>query len=131
MRLSGSDKQCSPLQTAEVVYVISSTYLFYLSRHAMEQLRIISPDFPKIGGAVQAAIDDKSSMANYECGCPIRQKAPPRPKDLPFEPIEDNISRMKQCLLDRNAASTFDRCLHQKLLFMRDDPRMEAYGGIC
>ena len=46
---------------------------------------------------------------------------------LPFEAKTENIPRMKQWLLARNAASTFNKCPHQKLLLMKDDPPMEAY----
>ena len=57
VRLSGTDSHGSSLETAEMVYVSDSTDLFYLNRHAMEQLHIIGPDFPRIGAATQAAID--------------------------------------------------------------------------
>ena len=127
VRLSGRDSRGTYVETAEMVYVTDSTNLFYPSRHAMEQLSIIVPDFPKVGGAVQAAIEVGDGIATAECGCPLRQRAPPRPMTLPFEAKTENIPRMKQWLLARNAAPTFNNCPHQKLLLMKDDPPMEAY----
>ena len=52
VRLSGSDSRGMLTKTTEMVYVTGSTDLFYLSRQAMEQLRIIGPDFPRVGGAI-------------------------------------------------------------------------------
>ena len=76
---------------------------------------------------MQAAIEVGDGIATAECGCPLRQRAPPRPMILPFEAKTENIPRMKQWLLVRNAASTFNKCPHQKLFLMKDDPPMEAY----
>ena len=50
-RLSGNDENGNRLETAEIVYVSDTTDLFYLSRHAMEQLKIIGPNFPRVGAA--------------------------------------------------------------------------------
>ena len=51
MRFSGKvsyNKAGGDVEAAEMVYVTDSTEFFYLSRHAMEQLKIIIPDFPVI-----------------------------------------------------------------------------------
>ena len=50
-RLSGNDESGNRLETAEMIYVSDTTDLFYLSRHAMEQLKIIAPNFPRVGAA--------------------------------------------------------------------------------
>ena len=55
IRLSGRNRQGELVETAEMVYVTDSAKLFYLSRHAMEQLRIIGPTFPQIGAAALAS----------------------------------------------------------------------------
>ena len=49
LRLSGFDNLGNRIEAAEMVYVSNSTKLFYLSRQAMEQLRIIGPNFPIVG----------------------------------------------------------------------------------
>ena len=126
-RLPGSDSQGTPIKTVEMVYVTGSTDMFYLSKQAMEQLRTIGPDFQRVGDDIQASLDDRVNPVAVECGCPIRQKAHLRPRSLRFETIEKNIPRMKQWLLVRNAASTFNKCPQQKMLLMRDDPPMEEY----
>ena len=50
-RLSGNDENGNRLETAEMIYVSDTTDLFYLSRHAMEQLKIIGQNFPRVGAA--------------------------------------------------------------------------------
>ena len=63
---------------------------------------------------------EKNELA--PCGCLIRTKPPPRPDQLPFECIEENIPRMRQWLLDRYAGSTFNKCSHQTLPLMEGPP---------
>ena len=62
VRLSGSESQGMPIKMAEMVYVTASTDLFYLSRQAME------PDFPRVGAAIQASLDDRVNSVAVECG---------------------------------------------------------------
>ena len=49
VRFSGADTKGDAIQTVEMIYASDSTDLFYLSRHTMEQLKIIAPDFPNFG----------------------------------------------------------------------------------
>ena len=55
LRLSGKDSTGHEYETAEMVYISDSTDFFYLSRHAMEQLQIIGPNFPSVGAAALLA----------------------------------------------------------------------------
>ena len=139
VRLSGRDACGNVLETAEMIYVSNSTDLFYLSRHAMEQLKIISPEFPVIGAA--ASLSDatpdvpstnhsaaKSMHVTHKlsydesCSCPKRLPPPQRPERLPFKPVAENIPEMKRWLLDRYAASTFNKCPHRPLPMMSGPP---------
>ena len=139
LRLSGKDAMGNKLETAEMVYISDSTDLFYLSRHAMEQLRIIGPDFPSIGAALSPMLPDlgptgvhsvstsepsesTSSSDRAECGCYLRSMPPPRPAELPFTPTSENIPAMRDWLLNHFAASVFNKCTHQPMPFMDGPP---------
>jgi len=139
-RLSSHDDQGKPIEAAEMIYVSDSTDLFYLSRHAMQQLKIIAPSFPAVGAA--ASINDTRAQADTcgaiipdvppigdgllsnqkTCECLLRNKPPPRPSRLPFEPTEENNEKMKNWLLQRFASSTFNKCPHQPLPMMSGPP---------
>lgn len=115
----------SPLEAAVMVYVSDSTELFYLSRNAMEQSGIIGHDFPKIGADTHVSIDLTTDSLNHPkspCGCAIRSKHPTRPESLSFSPLPENTEKMKQWLINRYAASTFNKCLHQSLPMMSGPP---------
>ena len=88
----------------------------------MQNLGIIPKDFPSIHAqhtAVQCSVG-KFGMA--QCGFPARSKPPGLPNALPFEPIEQNDKEMERWILDRYAASTFNRCPHQTLPMMKGEP---------
>lgn len=131
VRLAGTDSAGNRLEAAEMVYVSDSTDFFYLSRNGMEQLHIISSNFPVVGevASVSASVSHDPSEVKTEnpkpeilCDCPKRQQPPPRPTQLPFEPTDENVPRMRQWLLDRYAGSTFNRCPHQPLPMMSGPP---------
>ena len=42
--------------------------------------------------------------------------------ELPFEPVEENVEKMKKWLLDRYGSSTFNTCEHQMLPDMEGPP---------
>ena len=56
------------------------------------------------------------------CGCLKRAPPPPLPEQLPMEPKEENVEKMKAYIIDRYAASTFNKCPHVKLPMMNCDP---------
>ena len=138
LRLAGKDANGRVFETAEMVYVSDSTDYFYLSRHAMEQLKIIGPDFPSVGSAfsqfnavlpdsppssvLSVSSDHVPPFEKASCGCFLRAMPPPRPTDLPFEPVEENIPAMKKWLLNHFAASVFNKCTHQRMPFMDGPP---------
>jgi len=98
-----------------------------LSRHTMEQLKIISQDFSTIGAAASMSdsatrlriIKDSSKTSDRpSCEFPKRKLPPVRPKKLPFDLNEGNNEKMKQWLLERYSTSTFNQCPHQPLPMM-------------
>ena len=118
------------------VYVSESIKGFYLSCSTMRSLGIIDNDFPTIGSTANSSsntlnksnepcmpcmpcINVRAVSAGCEhphddlvtCSCPQRMVVPERPTSLPFDPIPENNSRMRQWLLDRYASSTFNTCL--------------------
>ena len=136
LRISGKDSLGNTIETAEMVYVSDSTDNFYLSRHAMEQLGIIGPEFPSVGSAMPTSTEtaihsvaqkeDSSQFNRAECGCFVRTCPPSRPSELPFAPVKENIPAMKDWLMNHFSASVFNKCPHQKLPLM-DGPPLEVH----
>ena len=129
LKLSGLNGRGKEVATSAIVYVTDSANRFYLSRAALEQLGVISPDFPKIGAADSAEVCknsvgtgacSRSTVA--ECGCPVRTTPPPRPVKLPMTPSLESAAKMKTWLLERYASSTFNVCPHQPLPAMTGPP---------
>ena len=56
------------------------------------------------------------------CDCVPRTPPPDRPKELPFTCIPANNQKMREWLLNRYAASTFNKCTHQLLPEMTGPP---------
>ena len=88
----------------------------YLSLSAMRSLRMVHADFPTPQCAAVA------SGRPEGCECLERVKPPPKPRELPFEATQENIPRMKAWLLQRYAASTFNKCTHAPLPEMEGPP---------
>ena len=112
VRLSGHDasgkEHCAPV----MAYVSPDTNRFYLSREALIKLGVIHKNFPQVGAAMETSPVEDSEE---KCQCQPRSLPPGRPDKLPFEPVPENIPKMKQWLLKRYAASTHNRCKHQEL----------------
>ena len=111
LRLTGQDGKGNLYTAPVMTYISPDAGNFYLSRHACIQLGIIPKGFPKIGSA------DVSTIEHVEnsCGCPTRTLPPSRPGKLPFEATPENNTKMREWLIHRYAASTFNRCPHQQL----------------
>ena len=140
LRLSGKDSTGHKFETAEMVYISDSTDLFYLSRHAMEQLQIIGPNFPSVGATAHASLPEmpptgvhsvstsesnknQAAFKKAECGCYLRSTPPARPSELPFAPTTENIPAMRDWLLNVHfPASVFNKCTHQRMPFMAGPP---------
>ena len=111
LRLTGQDGKGNLYTAPVMTYISPDAGNFYLSRHACIQLGIIPKGFPRIGSA------DVSTIEHVEnsCGCPTRTLPPSRPEKLPFEATPENNTKMREWLIHRYAASTFNRCPHQQL----------------
>ena len=130
LRISGRTADNRIIEAAVMVYISPDANAFYLSMEAMIQLRIVPASFPQIGAAdvqpMVSAVTVFPSNAIAPCGCPRRTKPPPRYSELPFEPIVENIAKMKERLLKDFASSTFNQCVHQKLPSM-DGPELDIH----
>ena len=129
LRLSGRTADNQLIEAAAIVYISPDTNTFYLSMEVMIQLRIIPKTFPQMGAVMDnqlnvTAVTTSTLLA--PCGCLIRTKPPPRYKNLPFAPVVENVSKMKERLLADYASSTFNQCEHQVLPSM-DGPELEIH----
>ena len=120
LRLAGVDQTTGQrVQTAVMAQVTDTTDRFWLSKQAMRELGMISETFPRVSAPTTAAT---STPRHQECGCPARQPPPPRPDALPFEATEGNTEKMRAWLIERYAASAFNKCTHNPLPMMTGTP---------
>ena len=61
------------------------------------------------------------------CSCPKRTLPPSSPATLPCAPTEENLPRIKQFILDRYAASSFNVCEHQPLPLLKGSPPLQLH----
>ena len=80
----------------------------------MKDLAIVGVDFPNTTSA--ACAQDEI------CSCSDRTTTPDRPTEMPFEPIESNLPKLKEWLLTAFASSAFNQCAHQPLAQMTGEP---------
>jgi hypothetical protein len=109
-----------------------------LSRHAYEQLGMISPSFPTVGchdienhntvGEVEVTEKNPSDEEfdltpcspdeNGVCNCPRREPTPSPPK---FQ-LGQTSAQLREPIVNHYASSAFNRCTRQKLPMMKGDP---------
>ena len=65
--------------------------------------------------------------ADQPCSCPQRQLPPSEPPLLPCEPTPENPPVLRQYILDRYAASSFNTCEHQPLPLMQGAPPLRLF----
>ena len=123
LRLSGVDKNTGKTaETAGQVRVARDVRDFYISKQMMRDLGIIKDDFPSVQVAEVRSETEPVAGERASCGCLRRAPPPPLPERLPMEPTEANVERMKSWILDRYAASAFNKCPHMRLPMMTCDP---------
>ena len=141
LRLQGHSPDSEPLSCATMVYASEAARGFYLSREAMMDLGIVSPNFPSVGAAADPAVTQPPPTISTErhdslnagglaqttdsidsCSCPPRTVVPVRPVALSFECTPANNSKMEEWLLHRFASSTFNTCPHRPLPCMTGPP---------
>ena len=116
---SGQSRSCKQL-----VYLSKRMTKAFLCREALEQLGIISPNFPEIN-ADNMYHTSSVPPTESQCNCPKRPKeAPPIPTTLPpgLTATEKDIPALKEWLLDYYASTTFNICEHQPLPMMKCEP---------
>ena len=90
----------------------------------MVGLLINNKDFPIIGSqlphqhsevVVSSNENDVNRLYSHDdditCGCPPSRQVPYRPNKLPFEATNADVRKMRDWLLQKYAASTFNVCL--------------------
>ena len=132
--------------THAMVYVSPDVQGFYISKQCLTELGCLSRSFPCAGeierlesaaiigseinynDEIRAAppfqAEKKSFQAEKKakCGCLLRKTPPQRPSVLPMPCTPANIDRMKEWLINTYAASTFNKCTHQTLPFIKAEP---------
>jgi len=136
IRLSGHTNQGQYVEAAVMTYISPDANNFFLSREAMIQLGIVSPDFPTLGSTMNStSLDSLVATSTIEstgtepgdsqfaaCGCLKRELPPSKPESLPFPCTDENKHAMKSWLLETYASSTFNKCPHQILPAMKGPP---------
>ena len=140
LSFSGKARSGKTLSTRQLVYITDSSDNIFLSREACTDLGMISTKFPTIGEATvseqsfQSLINDMPPpkpcipgipLALHDanpCGCPPRQKVPPKPTSLPFDPTEDNREKLQDWLVNYYRSSAFNMCKTQSLTLMDSPP---------
>ena len=110
MELMAKDEKGKCHIAKVMVYISPCTNKFFLSRDACIKLGIISRDFPRIGATIESCTIHEELQT---CDCVPRTPPPDRPKELPFTCIPANNQKMREWLLNRYTASTFNKCTHQ------------------
>ena len=107
----------------QLLHIVSELKNLFVSKSCLMDLEVIGPDFP-MPSTQQESLDiitDPEEHPRAPCGCLTRSKTPD-PPDLPFEPTEENIPKLKQFIIEYYAASTMNMCAHQQLPEMTGPP---------
>ena len=115
----GQARQCKLM-----IYLSKKMTRAFLCREALEQLGIISHNFPDV---TEAKIFSTSSILpnDPQCNCPRRaQEMPPLPTSLPpgLTATEKDVPALKEWLLNYYGSTTFNICEHQPLPMMNCEP---------
>merc|ERR1712130_867733 len=128
-------------ETGQLDYVARGQRGFFICKDATRALGIISHNFPQVAEfdniekmapaneQVQVQHDGskgdgipkpRSSLGTSarpvpcrgECGCPIRELPPEVPDVIHFDPVVENIPKLKDWILERYKSSSFNVCPH-------------------
>ena len=61
------------------------------------------------------------------CRCPKRELPPECPEECPFQPIKENIGKLKKWILERYRSSTFNTCNDQQLPLVISSPPLSLF----
>ena len=121
--ISVEDEDGNTRTCKQLTYLSRKMSKAFLCREALEQLGIISPDFPSIKSDHAANIS--SEPLSKSCTCPKRgEDTPPLPTELPagLRDTEDDVPALKEWLLNYYGGTTFNVCEHQQLPMMKCEP---------
>ena len=95
-----------------MLYIVDELKEVFLSREAMEEMKIIPDTFP----LAQQPSFNKGQINEVDsrfadCGC-LKRDTAPDPPNLPFNATEDNRTALRDYLLNHYASSMFDTCEH-------------------
>ena len=123
VRISVRDDAGEVRSCRQLVYLSRRMSKAFLCREALEQLGIISPDFPEIKVSKSYCASSQPLAAEPACDCPKRtQEPPPLPTTLPSGLGGTDVTALKEWLLDYYGSTTFNVCEHQPLPMMRCEP---------
>ena len=138
--IEGNSCDGKSVQFHAMICTSSDVSTLYLSKETVADLGVLSPSFPLIGEHRVCDEDKKTSRPSQilprsltggcasvshqtePCACPQRTAAPPLPQALPFPCTTDNNPKMREWLLKRYPASTFNTCPHRALHYMSGSP---------
>ena len=122
---------------ATMVYISPSCEGFYMSLEAMLDLDLLQTltnctsadaacdvmtDVTTAGDSSETVSSHPPMSSDEPCTCPERKPPPARPDNLPFPATPENNAKMETWLLDKFAASTFNKCPRQHLPEMTGPP---------
>ena len=106
----------------QLLHIVSELKTLFVSKSCLMDLGVISPNFP-MPPLQQEKIDilEEDLQGRAPCGC-LTRALPPDPPELPCEPTEENIPKLKQFIIDHYSSSTMNMCTHQQLPVMTGPP---------
>ena len=106
----------------QVVYVCEGVSGALLSLEACIDLGVVSESFPNAANTNNCFSAHIGKKYGCDCTCPIRSIAPDVPNEIPFEPIEENVSKFEAWIKDYYSSSAFNCCECQPLPKMHGEP---------
>ena len=104
--------------TKQILYVCERASTLLLSLEACIDLGYTSENFPQSESGSQCASNASSRAGKRPgcpCTCPVRERAPDVPAELPMEPTPENIPKLEKWIRDYYEASAFNCCECQPL----------------
>ena len=113
-------------------YISENVNRLFLSKAACRDLGIISENFPEVGAADNLNSINKCDLVDPDkpdsCKCPKRVRTPDPPEKIPLPPVEENIPKLKQFILEWYGDSAFNCCEQQPFPLMKESPPMRLFA---
>ena len=99
-------------KTNEYLYFAEGVLTILVSLGALKNLKCISEQFPYPATESASSLTESDYMDDdeeeEEKEVKARQPTPPRPEQLPYPPMEENMPRLKAWLIERFSTSSFN-----------------------